>query len=101
MAEAGFYYCGSKEDFDATACFCCGKVLNGWESTDIPMDEHRKHAPQCHFVKIGKPEKDLTVEEFLNTFQAAVTDGISRKIVKTKMKIRTASQKYRNEFYKN
>lgn len=64
MAEAGFFYCGSKNDFDATACFCCGKVLNGWESTDIPINEHRRHAPQCLFVKTGKPERELTVTSF-------------------------------------
>ncbi|KAL5280978.1 BIRC5 family protein [Megaselia abdita] len=100
MAEAGFYYCGTENDSDSAACFCCGKVLNGWESTDIPIDEHRKHAPQCFFVKIGKFEKDLTVEEFLRVFQASITGGISRKIVKTRIKIRSACHKFRNEFYK-
>uniref|UniRef100_T1GWH2 Uncharacterized protein n=1 Tax=Megaselia scalaris TaxID=36166 RepID=T1GWH2_MEGSC len=59
MAEAGFYFCGNDRENDTAACFVCGKVLDGWESTDVPIDEHRKHAPQCLFVKLGKTEKDF------------------------------------------
>lgn len=99
MAEAGFYYCGTKKDFDATACFCCGKVLDGWESTDIPIEEHRKHAPQCYFIKIGKAEKDLSVEEFLRIFQVTVANGISRKIIKTRINVKSTCRKFRDEFY--
>lgn len=57
MAEAGFFWC---ED-DAAACFLCGKQLDGWERTDNPWTEHMKHSPQCAFVKLGRPENDLTV----------------------------------------
>ena len=61
MAEAGFYWYGTMQENDAAACFLCGKVLDGWESTDDPWFEHRKHSPQCAFVKHGRPEDDLTV----------------------------------------
>lgn len=61
MAEAGFYWCGTMQENDAAACFLCGKVLDGWESTDNPWSEHKKHSPQCAFVKFGRPEDDLTV----------------------------------------
>jgi baculoviral IAP repeat-containing protein 5 len=61
MAEAGFYWCGDERDNDTTACFICGKILDGWEETDDPWSEHRKHAPQCAFLKYGKAQQDLTV----------------------------------------
>lgn len=61
MAEAGFYWCGTAQENDTAACFLCGKVLDGWESTDDPWLEHKKHAPQCAFVKLGRTERLLTV----------------------------------------
>lgn len=48
----------------------CGKVLHGWEETDDPWLEHKKHAPQCVFVKNGKREDDYTVDEFIDLMQA-------------------------------
>lgn len=61
MAEAGFYYCGASDDDDSASCFVCGKVLDGWESTDEPWSEHQKHAPNCYFVKIHLIQDELTV----------------------------------------
>lgn len=61
MAEAGFYWCGTMQENDAACCFLCGKVLDGWESTDNPWSEHKKHSPQCAFVKLGRPEDDIAV----------------------------------------
>lgn len=61
MAQAGFFYCGTSADDDTASCFLCGKVLDGWESTDDPWSEHRKHSPQCAFVRLGRPEDDTTV----------------------------------------
>lgn len=66
MAEAGFYWEGSVKEPDSAACFMCHKVLNGWEEQDDPWQEHKKHAPQCVFVKIGKKEDEYTVEEHIN-----------------------------------
>lgn len=61
MAEAGFYYCGLSKDEDTVACFLCEKQLDGWEATDDPWSEHKKHAPQCDFAKLGIPEREITV----------------------------------------
>lgn len=57
MAEAGFFWKG----IDSVACFLCGKELDGWEPEDDPWSEHKKHAPQCVFVKFGRPENELKV----------------------------------------
>lgn len=61
MAEAGFFYTGQHEDDDSATCFVCGKVLDGWENTDKPWNEHEKHAPNCEFVKIHLSEDQFTV----------------------------------------
>lgn len=72
MAEAGFYWKGNEVDVDSAACFLCGKVLDGWEPNDDPWSEHRKHAPQCAFVKLGRPERQITVRLAENQSAGAV-----------------------------
>lgn len=67
MAEAGFYWCGTALESDTASCFLCGKVLDGWESTDDPWSEHKKHSPQCAFVKLGRKEDELTVSYIYTT----------------------------------
>lgn len=83
MAEAGFYWCGSVKEEDTAACFLCGKVLDGWESTDDPWSEHKKHAPQCAFVKLGRPQRQLTVNEHAifirQQFDAGRSNSIAAK----------------------
>lgn len=32
----------------------------------LRSEEHKKHSPKCSFVKIGKPESDLTIDELLS-----------------------------------
>jgi baculoviral IAP repeat-containing protein 5 len=61
MAGAGFHYTGTGDDDDSATCFVCGKILDGWENTDQPWQEHEKHAPNCSFVKLGLEQADMTV----------------------------------------
>lgn len=61
MAEAGFYWTGSEHEQDSATCFICGKQLDNWECSDDPWYEHKKHAPNCSFVKLGRPESQLLV----------------------------------------
>lgn len=61
MAEAGFYFCGTEQEPDSVACFMCDKHLDNWEATDDPWSEHKRHAPQCAFVKLSKIEGQQTV----------------------------------------
>lgn len=65
MAEAGFYFNGNDNEPDIATCFACSKTLDGWEPQDNPWNEHIKHAPQCIFVKFGKPEDKFTVSKKL------------------------------------
>jgi hypothetical protein len=39
MAEAGFVFCGSKQEPDLTQCQVCLKKLDGWEKDDDPWYE--------------------------------------------------------------
>lgn len=73
MAEAGFYCIGC----DSAACFMCGKELDGWEEQDDPWLEHKRHAPQCQFVKNWKKEDDYTVGESLTTPKTAVANPLT------------------------
>ncbi|BFF90470.1 baculoviral IAP repeat-containing protein 5 [Drosophila madeirensis] len=78
MAEAGFYWTGTKRENDTATCFVCSKTLDGWESEDDPWKEHLKHAPQCEFVKLGCAEKDLTVTQFLDILGTVVKSSIEK-----------------------
>lgn len=70
MAEAGFYWTGNSTEIDNATCFLCGKELDSWEENDDPWFEHRKRAPQCAFVKIGLPEAQITVADFISLMEA-------------------------------
>lgn len=62
MAKAGFYFIGNMDkDDDSAVCFVCGKTLDGWENTDEPWIEHKKHSANCKFVQMRRCEDDLTV----------------------------------------
>jgi len=48
LARAGLFYTGQA---DCVQCaFCCGYLRN-WVQGDRPADEHRRHFPECSFVK--------------------------------------------------
>ncbi|NP_001090613.1 uncharacterized protein LOC100036859 [Xenopus laevis] len=48
LAKAGFYFVGPG---DKVACFTCDGTLSNWEPNDVAMSEHRRHFPDCPFVK--------------------------------------------------
>lgn len=62
LAAAGFFHCPTDQEPDAVRCFVCHKELDGWEPTDIPLQEHKKHSPNCPFLSIQNPSR-MTVEE--------------------------------------
>ncbi|XP_041845963.1 E3 ubiquitin-protein ligase XIAP isoform X2 [Melanotaenia boesemani] len=47
LAQAGLYYLGEK---DRVQCFCCGGMLNDWETGDTAWEEHSKHYSTCFFI---------------------------------------------------
>jgi baculoviral IAP repeat-containing protein 5 len=96
MAQAGFYWCGNDRENDSAACFVCGKELDGWEENDDPWSEHRKHAPQCMFVKYSRPESDLTLEEFFNITEAIMKENLSKRYTELKKRLNEAFEEKRN-----
>ena len=87
MAEAGFYFCGTDRAPDWVRCVVCHHDMEGWEATDDPRlpplrsqplltlfpcrSEHKKHVPNCGFLKIKDPYK-ITVENVLDLEKKAL-----------------------------
>ncbi|EDS27935.1 survivin [Culex quinquefasciatus] len=100
MAEAGFYWNGNDNEEDTAACFVCGKVLDGWEETDAPWEEHKKHAPQCPFVKFGRAEAELTVEEMIDLLEAIMKARLQNGYNTMKDGLKACIEKKRKEMLK-
>ena len=48
LARAGLFYTGRA---DRTSCAFCRGVLHHWQPRDDPAAEHRRHFPDCPFVR--------------------------------------------------
>lgn len=51
LAHDGFYYLRTA---DHCACVFCRGIVGAWEKGDTPREEHKRHFPQCPFIK-GQP----------------------------------------------
>ncbi|XP_070790789.1 baculoviral IAP repeat-containing protein 5-like [Pituophis catenifer annectens] len=80
MAEAGFIHCPIENASDVARCFICFKELEGWEPDDDPMEEHRKHSPNCAFLALQKDICDLTVEEFMELRKERMKNLIEKEV---------------------
>ena len=56
LTRAGFLYTG---EGDKVTCPWCKISLIEWETYDVPMDEHKRHAPTCDFVKMIMPKNSF------------------------------------------
>ena len=65
LAREGLYYTGEE---DRVQCVFCRGYMRNWEPTDIPSAEHRKHFPDCPFVR------GLNVGNVSMTGEASVGD---------------------------
>eukprot|EP01134_Creolimax_fragrantissima_P000593 CFRG0593T1 len=63
MAEAGFYH-PPRTTKDNATCFRCDKNLDGWETTDDPVYEHRRGGRECFFLSM------LSIANRLATFSS-------------------------------
>ncbi|XP_063152600.1 baculoviral IAP repeat-containing protein 5 [Candoia aspera] len=80
MAEAGFIHCPSENAPDVAQCFICFKELEGWEPDDDPMEEHRKHSPNCAFLALQKDVCDMTVQEFMRLRRERMNNLIEKEV---------------------
>jgi len=71
MAAAGFYHCPTPQAPDSVPCYSCLIDLHDWDANDDPWKEHYNHTistdRECEFMKFGKPQSELTVEQFMHT----------------------------------
>jgi len=58
LARAGFFYTGA---IDRVQCAFCQGFLRNWVDGDTPEGEHRRHFPDCPFVR-GTAVSDNSVE---------------------------------------
>ncbi|EFO24459.1 hypothetical protein LOAG_04028 [Loa loa] len=65
MAQAGFFFDPDSDNADNVSCPFCLRSLTGWEDSDDPLVEHTKRKDVCYFARLGKDEKEWTVEDFL------------------------------------
>ncbi|GAP82736.1 putative AT hook domain-containing protein [Rosellinia necatrix] len=59
FARAGFYFAPGPENPDNTACFLCGKNIDGWDEDDNPFQEHLRLSPHCGWAVVAGIETGL------------------------------------------
>lgn len=52
FAITGFF-CSSRGEDDNTTCIFCEKSLEGWEDSDMPMQEHYSHSKKCPIFNLN------------------------------------------------
>ena len=81
-ARAGFYNTNIPGEIDGVRCFCCFKELDGFQHDEDPWIEHQKHNNDCEFVRLGKPEYQQTMEEFVKiVMERQINIIVSRFII--------------------
>ncbi|KAJ7315912.1 hypothetical protein JRQ81_002074 [Phrynocephalus forsythii] len=97
MAEAGFIHCPAENAPDVAQCFVCLKELEGWEPDDDPLEEHRKHSPNCVFLTLQKDVADLTVQEFLRLSKERMINVIKKQVNQKIIEMEQYAANIRNE----
>jgi len=74
LAKAGMFYTGQADRVQCAFCRCC---LRNWVQGDDPAEEHRRHFPDCSFIRQQKDDHDggnanLTANSVL--YVSAITD---------------------------
>ncbi|XP_052238119.1 uncharacterized protein LOC127849536 isoform X1 [Dreissena polymorpha] len=63
IAEAGFYYTGSDDQF---CCFACNVVFKNWVPSVGPWVEHCRYSPACPYAR------EVKGDEFINCIQHVI-----------------------------
>jgi len=58
LAEAGFYMIAHR---DVVRCFSCHVILQDWKRTEDVIDEHRRHSPDCEFLKLSHEKSNVAL----------------------------------------
>ena len=101
LAEAGFYFIDNEADSDTVTCFLCKKVLNGWEEDDDPWMEHKNHSPHCMMSKLGKPESQLTLGNFLDVMEIHMKNLVDHYYNEKEKKVTAQVENFKAAFKAN
>ncbi|PMD47483.1 BIR-domain-containing protein [Hyaloscypha variabilis F] len=52
MVDSGWKYTPTMECDDMATCTYCSLMLDGWEPSDKPLEEHFKRSPECPFFTL-------------------------------------------------
>jgi hypothetical protein len=72
LAKAGLFFTGQS---DRVQCAFCRGILRNWTEGDKPLDEHRKHFPQCSFVRRQDTNHDHVDTPQGSEYTASVRSG--------------------------
>ncbi|XP_039596441.1 baculoviral IAP repeat-containing protein 5a [Polypterus senegalus] len=100
MAKAGFIHCPTENSPDVVQCFFCYKELEGWEPEDDPLQEHKRHSPNCTFIGLKKNVEDMTLVELLKLQKDRQKFLLKKSTDENMEKFRQAAQKTRSELVK-
>ncbi|CAK9301791.1 unnamed protein product [Gordionus sp. m RMFG-2023] len=99
MASSGFVYAPNKECNDVAICIICWKELEGWDSDDNPIDEHRKHSPSCILFNYSL-DLDINSKHTLNTISTLLTHSFNNFMEKFFENFEKGWEKKRDEILK-
>ena len=63
LAGAGLFYLGSG---DKVLCYYCNGGIHNWMPEDEPWKEHKKHYPNCAYLKLINPGYEYNIREDVN-----------------------------------
>ncbi|KAK0161956.1 hypothetical protein PV327_008350 [Microctonus hyperodae] len=80
MAAAGFVCIGGADEPDLVECFICSKQLDGWDATDDPWQEHKKHQANCPYILLNKNKEEMwTIDELYTLVKQYYIKECARK----------------------
>ena len=92
LAREGLFYTGTE---DRVQCAFCRGFMRNWEPTDVPSAEHKKHFPDCPFVRgqdIGnvpiarEPENAGRKAEDIAPKAVVEDDGLRQRLIQERLR---------------
>lgn len=61
LVDAGFFYTRCE---DSVRCYHCGGVLKNWAPGEVPLEEHARFFPECHFLVSTRSQTYIEFVQF-------------------------------------
>ena len=92
FANAGFYYIGV---LDCVMCYHCKITLRNWKLSHNPLEEHKRWAPNCNFIKNHDrvhSVKPILRTKFSGKFKQSISEIQFRKMIESVVILHKLSQ---------